>query len=123
MNLSSKSASESSAKAIRLVFGFLAIAVSLISVALTLGDDLGVGVTAALVAADIVLFAAMGALTASVRAEWSDGRPGEEGTDAARSAESRRDEELLDALEPLGPTASSSSSSSTSSSAAAGGGR
>ncbi|UQW99569.1 hypothetical protein [Streptomyces sp. RerS4] len=97
MNVSSKPSSPAGALQITLVFGFLAIAISLISVALTLADGLGAGPTAALIGADVILFAAMGALAASLPAEWQR-------TDRGEAA---RDEERLDALEPLGPLAPS----------------
>ncbi|MCX5195484.1 hypothetical protein OOK31_16495 [Streptomyces sp. NBC_00249] len=88
MNVSREPSAASSTPYVSLVFGLLAVAVSLISVALTLADGLGAGPTAALIAADLVLVAAMGALAATLRPE-----------PARRS----RDERLLDELEPLLP--------------------
>ncbi|MGG8409516.1 hypothetical protein ACM614_24425 [Streptomyces sp. 12297] len=74
------------------VLGLLTLAISLIAMVMTLADDLGAGATAALIAADLVLVAAMGAVFATLRPQVVDG--GERRT---------RDEEVLDALEPLGP--------------------
>ncbi|WP_406192578.1 hypothetical protein OH807_01205 [Kitasatospora sp. NBC_01560] len=89
--------------------GPLAVATSLIAVVLSLADDLGAGATTALIAADVALVAAMGALLATQRpqsapAATSNGRGAPDDPDAPERAVRRlRDDELLDALEPLGP--------------------
>ncbi|MET9323441.1 hypothetical protein ABZX75_25100 [Streptomyces sp. NPDC003038] len=88
---------------VTMMFGMLALAVSLISMALTLTENMGVGATAALIAADLVLIAAMGVLCAVVRHAAVPGMAA-----AAAEPSQRRDEELLDALEPLRPAAGSS---------------
>ncbi|MFJ8435945.1 hypothetical protein ACIQ9P_32055 [Kitasatospora sp. NPDC094019] len=88
------------------VLGLLALATSLVAVALTLADDLGAGATTALIAADVVLIAAMGALLAAQRPQSTPGVPlnGLGAQDARENAaRRRRDDELLDALEPLDP--------------------
>ncbi|MFC5147011.1 hypothetical protein [Streptomyces aureoversilis] len=65
-------------------------AIALITLALSISDDLGDGAFFALIAAEIVLIATMGALYGSVHAQ-----------SIADTAQRQRDEEALDALEPL----------------------
>ncbi|MBT2452383.1 hypothetical protein J7F03_36090 [Streptomyces sp. ISL-43] len=82
--------------ALSLALGLLAVAISLIAVAMSLEDDLGAGATAALIGADVVLIAVMGALFATLRPQPA------RGGSPAGPAQRVHDEELLDALEPLG---------------------
>ncbi|MGW0366143.1 hypothetical protein [Streptomyces sp. NPDC002990] len=84
---------------VTMMFGMLALAVSLISMALALTDGMGAGATAALIAADLVLIAVMGVLCAVVRHAPAPGLA--EAATAAEPSSRRREEELLDALEPL----------------------
>ncbi|CAM5296712.1 hypothetical protein SAVIM338S_00387 [Streptomyces avidinii] len=92
----SSTATATASSALATALGLLALAISLIAMAMSFADDLGAMGTAALIGADLVLVAAMGALLATMRP-----RPARDG--AARRV---REEELLDALEPLGPTRS-----------------
>lgn len=81
--------------------GLLALAISLIAVAMSFADDLGTIGTAALIGADLVLVGAMGALLATLRAQPARDAAPDAVPDGA--AQRVREEELLDALEPLGP--------------------
>ncbi|MBT2471305.1 hypothetical protein J7E97_26450 [Streptomyces sp. ISL-66] len=83
--------------------GLIALAISLIAVAMSFADHLGTGGTAALIGADLVLVGAMGALLATLRAQPAPVPA--PACDVAPDGTARRvrDEELLDALEPLAP--------------------
>ncbi|AWZ05059.1 MULTISPECIES: hypothetical protein [unclassified Streptomyces] len=85
--------------AVASALGLLALAVSLIAMAMALADDLGAGGTAALLGADLVLVAVMGVLISALRTRPAGG-DGSVGGRARRA----RDEERLDELEPLGPS-------------------
>ncbi|MFF7729493.1 hypothetical protein [Streptomyces sp. NPDC008001] len=75
----------------------MSCAIALITLGLSLAEDLGPAPFAALIAAEVVLIAGMGALFGMMHAAGT--APAAAG-DAARL---RRDEETLDALEPLRP--------------------
>ncbi|MET9468570.1 hypothetical protein ABZY44_28035 [Streptomyces sp. NPDC006544] len=91
-------ASATAPTALTLALGLLALALSLIAMAMSFARDLGATATAALIGADLVLVGAMGALLATLRPRPTSGAAADE---AARRV---REEELLDALEPLGPS-------------------
>ncbi|MGW0395303.1 hypothetical protein ACWDYJ_31370 [Streptomyces sp. NPDC003042] len=103
MNVSREPSAAPNASAVSLTSGLLAIAVSLISVALTCAEGLGVAATVALFAAELVLVAAIGALFGALRPEQGPGRAGSE------PSQRLRDEQVLDALEPMLPASGSGS--------------
>ncbi|MFI1258031.1 hypothetical protein ACH4U6_30205 [Streptomyces netropsis] len=77
------------------VLGTLTVVVCLISVAVTSADDLGNGPFAVLLGAQILLVATMGTLAGAMRMQAVADAAG------AEEARMRRDQETLDALEPL----------------------
>ncbi|WP_370418198.1 hypothetical protein AB8O64_05895 [Streptomyces sp. QH1-20] len=89
------SATKPAAALLPTVLGTLTVAVCLISVAVTSADDLGDGPFFVLLGAQILLVAVMGAIAGAMRMQAVADVAGIE------EARMRRDQETLDALEPL----------------------